>query len=93
MSNIGAKRPIGLGLSFTGAQEQFSKPFKLATASLTAAGRRSCNPKNCRPSRHARNHDLHRYSAYRELPDACENFRLAVINDFGRYRDFRFRVA
>ena len=34
MSDIGTKRHIGLGLSLTAAQEQFSKAFILATASL-----------------------------------------------------------
>jgi hypothetical protein len=34
MSDIGTKRHIGLGLSVSAAQEQFSKAFILATASL-----------------------------------------------------------
>jgi hypothetical protein len=34
MSDPGAKRHIGLGLSLTAAQEQFSKAFILATASM-----------------------------------------------------------
>jgi hypothetical protein len=34
MSDIGTTRHIGLGLSLTAAQEQFSKAFIVATASL-----------------------------------------------------------